>query len=362
MGVRNTSGVRKDVRSGKLHWVLDIRYIDKHGKKRRLRRDASIQTSAGAHAEAVRVKMQIATAGAPLEAVASVPTFGSFVGEGGQFDLAFMPTFRPATRVRYEALLRHDLRAAFGSIPLDEIGPGQVRAFTARLAERGVQARGAQNLLRTVLRAAVDVGVLTELPSFPSLKTSRKLPDAPTAEEIAAMLGHARGWLRLAIALASYAGLRMGEVRALEVRDVDLAHGLIHVRHALSEDEVTTPKSGHERVVPIAPPLLVALAEAVRSKLPRTRLVLNGEGNTPTRQSVLTRLKALQERQGLPERSFHALRHFFCSALVRGGVNVEAVRVLAGHADLATTQRYVHAVAVDLRAAVGCLGATGGQR
>lgn len=50
--------------------------------------------------------------------------------------------------------------------------------------------------------------------------------------------------------------------------------------------------------------------------------------------------------------SFHQLRHFFCSTLVRDGVSVEAVRVLAGHADLKTTQRYVHASTADLRAAV----------
>jgi integrase len=36
------------------------------------------------------------------------------------------------------------------------------------------------------------------------------------------MLTHARGWLRTAIALAALAGLRMGEVRALDVRDVDV--------------------------------------------------------------------------------------------------------------------------------------------
>jgi site-specific recombinase XerD len=69
----------------------------------------------------------------------------------------------------------------------------------------------------------------------------------------------------------------------------------------------------------------------------------------------------MQERHNLPERSFHSLRHFFCSALVRGGVNVEAVRILAGHSALNVTQRYVHAQAGDLRAAVACIGATRGQ-
>jgi integrase len=67
------------------------------------------------------------------------------------------------------------------------------------------------------------------------------------------MLAHATDWLVVAIALGALAGLRMGEVRALEVQDVDFVDGCIHVRRALSEREVTTPKSGADRNVPMHP-------------------------------------------------------------------------------------------------------------
>jgi len=46
------------------------------------------------------------------------------------------------------------------------------------------------------------------------------------------------------------------------------------------------------------------------------------------------------------------LRHYFLTALVRGGANLEAVRELAGHSKLHTTQRYVHATGADLRDAI----------
>lgn len=45
----------------------------------------------------------------------------------------------------------------------------------------------------------------------------------------------------------------------------------------------------------------------------------------------------------------------FLTALVRGGANLEAVRELAGHSKLHTTQRYVHATGADLRDAIGRL-------
>jgi len=75
----------------------------------------------------------------------------------------------------------------------------------------------------------------------------RKLPNAPTAEEVEAMLDASRGWLNAAIALAVFAGLRQGEVRALEVRDVDLRAGIITIRRAFSEGEIVPPKSGSAR-------------------------------------------------------------------------------------------------------------------
>ncbi len=58
---------------------------------------------------------------------------------------------------------------------------------------------------------------------------------------------------------------------------------------------------------------------------------------------------------GLRERSFHSLRHYFCSKLVSCGASVEAVRLLAGHSDLAITQRYVHALGNDLKADIAKL-------
>ncbi len=355
MGVRSASSVRKVTRDGKSHLVIDFRYVDKDGKPQRYRRDASVQTHAGARAEAERMKLMVATHGTlkPREKCATLAAFAE-----GSFTKLFLPKYRPATRVRYQALLRQGLLGALGKRPLDEIGAAHFRAFAADLEGRGVQIKGPINLLRTILRAAVEVGALEAMPSVPALvKPGKKLPDAPSEDEVAAMLKFAKGWLQLAIALAAYAGLRMGEVRGLEVRDVDLAQQQLSVRHALSENVVMAPKSGHERGVPVANFGLVALlTEATKGKFGKQRVVLTKKGTSPTRQAVLTRLKALQLRHGLPPRSFHALRHFFCSELLRRGASVEAVRVLAGHGSLGITQRYLHATRGDLAAAVAKLG------
>jgi site-specific recombinase XerD len=105
----------------------------------------------------------------------------------------------------------------------------------------------------------------------------------------------------------------------------------------------------------IGAPLAEVLTQAMRGKLPAARVVLNANGRTPSRQAVLSALKEVQKRHSLPPRSFHSLRHYFLSALVRGGANLEAVRELAGHSKLLTTQRYLHASGADLRDAVSRL-------
>jgi len=360
MGTRNISGVRKVARGGKPRWFIDFPYTDKDGVRRRFRRDASVQNYAAALAEAARL-MRLAAETGRVEGAIPTPTktaamtYAAFVS--GAFEQLYMPTYRPATARRYRELHAQRVLAFFGTKALDAIGPGEFRAFAASLHTDGVHTKGPINLVRTVVRAAWESGVVDALPECPRglIATGRKVADAPSPDEVEAML-QAEGWLGAAIALAAMAGLRMGEVRALEVRDVDFDRHRILVRRAMSEDESLTPKSGHEREVPLAAGLEARLREATKDKLPRARVALKEDGQTPGRQEVLYLFKRFLRRAGLKERSFHSLRHYFITELMKCGASAEAVRVLAGHSKLEMTQRYAHAAPADLRAAIDRLG------
>lgn len=72
-------------------------------------------------------------------------------------------------------------------------------------------------------------------------------------------------------------------------------------------------------------------------------MVVTSTGNTPKRQAVNDALTTLLKRHGLRHRSFHSVRHFFCTTLLQRGADIELVRVVAGHSDVATTMRYLHA-------------------
>jgi hypothetical protein len=97
-----------------------------------------------------------------------------------------MPSYRPATAVRYRGLLRQSIMARFRGLQLDEIAVGHIREYAADIQRRGYQTKPYIAYLRTILRAAVDSGHLDKLPDFPPglMRSSHKLPDAPGATEV----------------------------------------------------------------------------------------------------------------------------------------------------------------------------------
>ena len=106
-----SSGVQRRKRDGTSLLVIDFRFRDKDGREQRYRRDARVQTRAGAEAEARRL-MEIAHATGTLELRGEAPTLRVFVEE--TFKPLYRTKVRPGTWRRYEGLLRQGL--------LDELG------------------------------------------------------------------------------------------------------------------------------------------------------------------------------------------------------------------------------------------------
>jgi integrase len=355
------NGYRKEVRDGNVRWIIDFRFRDKQGRPKRCRQDALVQTSAGARGEAQRLRRQAAEHGS-LDPEPTVPTFEAFVR--GPFVELVMPGFRPATQERYSRLLfQEGIVEQFSDKPLDDMGAPEYRALTARILERDVDPRPHLALLRTVLRQAYELEAIKHMPRLPALPPKqRKLPSAPPLEVVRQTLEASQGWLRTAIALGYFASQRSGEVRAARVMDADFLSSTAYARRAFSADVVVTPKSGHERSVPMAAPLRRVLIEAAEGKNPNDRLVTDARGQTPSRQKLYRSFVALQRRLGIsPTWSFHRLRHAFGTHLVQLGASIEAVREMMGHADLASTSRYLHATSGDKGRAIGLLEGNYGE-
>jgi integrase/recombinase XerC len=132
------------------------------------------------------------------------------------------------------------------------------------------------------------------------------------------------------------AGLRIAEALALDIADLPRpgANAALRVRG----------KGGKERLVPLLPAVLTALAAWLRlhpDRRPDAPLFLGARGDRLNARIAQRSLQRFRRLNGLPEHATpHALRHSFATHLLAGGADLRAIQELLGHASLSTTQRY----------------------
>jgi len=189
-------------------------------------------------------------------------------------------------------------------------------------------------------------------PIFPKRKS--RIPELLTREEVRALLvaTHNRKH-RMLLVLAYGCGLRVGELVAVRVHDIDSERHLLRVRQG---------KGSKDRLVPIAPRLLQSLTRYIEQTQPEEWLFPSdhkpGEHlHESTAQKVFNRAR---EESGLTKRcGIHGLRHAYATHQLEQGEAVHKLQHYLGHADLQTTMRYVHwslpkqGEAVDLLARLG---------
>ena len=103
---------------------------------------------------------------------------------------------------------------------------------------------------------------------------------------------------------------------------------------------VTTPKGGRLRYVPMTERLVAALTQ--HPHLKGRRVVCHASGGSFTMKMVQDAVRRAAQRAKVTHEGVHALRHTFCSHLAMRGAPAMAIKELAGHQDLSTTQRYMH--------------------
>lgn len=145
--------------------------------------------------------------------------------------------------------------------------------------------------------------------------------------------------------LACYTGLRRGELVALRWKDVRWNERVLVVERALSGGEELAPKSGRIRYVPLADQPLAALERLSRRENftgPDDYVLCNAAGDRIDPTALRRRYVRARNTAKLPPLRFHDLRHTAGSLLVRQ-LDPASVKDILGHADLKTTERYLHA-------------------
>lgn len=146
-------------------------------------------------------------------------------------------------------------------------------------------------------------------------------------------------------------GIRLGEMLALRVEDINLDEGLLRVNEG---------KGAKDRVVPLgkqAAVFLKSYLSEVRPKLVRKgaddgRLWMSLYGTPLSKESVGAMVQQAGRAAGIEKNvSPHTLRHTFATHMVKNGADVLLVSQLLGHSDLKVTQVYVRVAGIEVKKA-----------
>lgn len=219
-----------------------------------------------------------------------------------------------------------------------------VKAMSTRLAPATVRSR--LKSVRAVFKAAVADKVIGTDPAtgvrVPRQRRAEAAMTIPTTEQVGKILAVASADFRPFIAVAAFAGLRLGEAAALQVGDVDFLRRTLTVSRQIQREagkvpDIRAPKFGSERVVFIPAGLVDILAKHIRDT-GRELWLFTGEGTMPLHQGTVGhRWRATLAAAGLSGFRLHDLRHYYASGLIAAGCDVVTVQRAVGHASATTT-------------------------
>ena len=226
--------------------------------------------------------------------------------------------------------------------PLDATDESDVRAFSQHLrCDCGLAPKTVNTYLAAVL-FMYEVGLDRPMNrrQIPFMRKPKAMPRVFSRDEMAAILAAAENVKhRAQIALGYGSGLRISEVCALRVRDVDS-----EAMRLLVEDG----KGAKDRytLLPAATlSLLREYWEAYRPSHAEGWLFLGPYGYTHVTDSAVRHGLAEAMRKAGVEpagRSFHTLRASFATHLLEDGTDLMAIKSLMGHSSLSSTAVYLH--------------------
>lgn len=258
---------------------------------------------------------------------------------------------------------RVHLEGRFGRKRLDQFADSDVAAIKGALRDRS--AKTANNILSTlsvILTKAVEWNVLKEKPCkvelLPLHKKEMPWYEASTYRQIVEAARRLSSNHLVLVLLMGSAGLRRGETIALRWKDVDLERGTLHIENAIWKGIEDSPKGGRFRKVPMTKELKAALEEhpRVEGEDGEDRVLYSFNHVPLTKAIIRNWVYQVEKEAGLEVTGrAHIFRHSFCSHLALAGAPAKAIQELAGHSDLATTQKYMHLSPANRKNAIGLL-------
>jgi integrase len=352
-------------REGRVHqrWMIHIRHKHPDGTVAEIRKVSPVNTKRGAERYERELRAQVLAAAAKRNESNTATAATSGEAHENTTLRQFIDTFlrehskveglRPDYIREQQRVLERLVLPTIGDLRLAEVGSQHFSLLKRSMHRGGYSPKTINNALGVMSKFVRFWWERQELdaPRFKVGLIRLDERDAPVYErEVYENLvsgAAAVGVENLAIILMmGDAGLRQGEVRALQRSDLHFGqHPSIRVQRTRSrEGDEHPPKGKRNRIVPMTSRLAAALLEHLRSDASQTLPhVFTSEGQPLTQSAVRARVHRAERLAGLPPSGrSHILRHTFVTSLADTNTPPRVIQELAGHKDLKTTLRYMH--------------------
>lgn len=277
------------------------------------------------------------------------------------FEPAILPNLKVATQRLYRSLIETHLLPAFSSRRLSDITRLEVQQFIAAKQRLGYSPKTLshlRNLLSKIFGTAIRWDWLSLNPAreldLPTVRRTRPIR-VLSPEEVRKLAEPLHEPARTIFAVGVLLGLRIGEILALRVGDVDPLGGRLFVRRNVYRGHVQeTPKTEYsERSLPIPKLLAPMLTSCCQGKDPAEWLFPNSAGKPYDDRNLMRReVEPVCTSVGIPPFGWHALRHTFSTYNGDSGTPMPVLQSLLGHTSTEMSMRYTHPLEASKREAV----------
>ncbi len=324
-------------REVKNRWLADFYFL---GKRYRLKSPENSKKGAIAYERLIINKLMEGNGLIKQPKEKIMPTFLDFSQKW--LDCYVKTNNKLSEQMHKKSVFNAHLNPFFGKLPLSEITNQKIEEFKAEKMKSGLKAKTINNIIAILakcLATAEEWGVIEKTPKTKRLKVPPSEYDFLTKEEEDALITSADGVWREMIIVAVDAGLRLGEISALNWSAVDFEKNEITVKESFTVKKISAPKSNKKRHIPMTD----RVYQTLFARKEKTGYIFTIDRGQPLLQNrCLNNLHKICQEAGIRQIKWHTLRHTFASRLISKGASVKAVQELLGHSDIKTTMRYAH--------------------
>lgn len=270
---------------------------------------------------------------------------------------------KKSTTAKYKSLCRNHIFPYFENIKPHEIEVNHINAFIRQKTYQSTLEAKTMHDIITLLMQIIRYGENNRY--IPPVKNNILSPSVPKKEldilteaEQKALVNSLKNNItaeNIGILLSLFAGLRLGEICALQWGDIDFNNGLISVTKTMQRIEVEnkatrteiiidTPKSQKSiRKIPIPDFLLEELRTLSIGCCNEAYILTGSKARFIEPRAYQYKFKKYLEKTNMRDINFHTLRHTFATRAIEQNVDVKTLSELLGHSTVNfTLDRYVH--------------------